>query len=391
MKHTYLVVAFALLFSTSLYSQKVLTTNSGQRILLVDDGSWRIIAETESIDDTSSELGTSLESFKSPKQGKYPVSSDQREEIKKLLTNNLSDEAQLIVNIEMAKRKLDQLKKEKSEVKKDNEKSEKIKYQIELTKIDIKADEKFYKNTSKRIELSNKLLEGKVKNIDKAFASIDLNFNTPESINSGMGGVATEVIQKEQLSTQPSPTAKAIKYPTSFELDERKRERDELDCKIVFDGYDSEIGADRKEVETQPFFSFSQDKMKPYFKTADFLNCTANISKVDKRYYLTLNIKIRSKDASKSYGMLSANENIKLELIDGRSIYGKSIKNDTGIIESYTGNTLYTGIFQLDKSDINDLKNNYIDNIGIIWSSGYEQYDIYNVDFLTNQIKCLNQ
>jgi len=32
-----------------------------------------------------------------------------------------------------------------------------------------------------------------------------------------------------------------------------------------------------------------------------------------------------------------------------------------------------------------------IDKIGIQWSSGYEEYTIYEVDFLTSQLSCLKQ
>ena len=78
-------------------------------------------------------------------------------------------------------------------------------------------------------------------------------------------------------------------------------------------------------------------------------------------------------------------------MINGQRVYGRNINNDKGQIESYTGHTLYTGIYELKKDDINALKNQYLDHIGIIWSSGYEEYDIYNVDFLKNQIKCLTK
>lgn len=390
MKYTYLFAVIAFLFSSPVIGQKILTTDSGQRILLVDDGSWRIVDESESVDGESSGSGTSLESFKSPKQGKYPVTADERENIQNLLTNFLSDEAQLIVNIEMAKRKLRQLKEEKSLAKKEKESSEKIKTQITQTKESIENDEKFYKTTSELIELSNELLEGKIKNKEKAFAALGTDMQSIKSINSGMGGASTDDLKEETQDLIAEPKAVAIKYPTSFSIED-DAQSDNLDCEIVFDGYDDEIGSDRKEVKSAPFFSYSQEKMKPYFKTEDYLNCEGNISKVGKDYYLTLKIRIRSKDANKTYGMMRSDENLKIQLINGRSVYGKSINNDSGQIESYTGHTLYTGIFQLNKGDINQLKNNFLDNIGIIWSSGYEEYNIFNVDFLINQIECLNK
>jgi len=378
-------------FSCALQGQKILTTNSGQRILLVDDGSWRLLSVVENIDNNSSEMGTSLDSFKSPKQGKYPITADQRREIQKMLTNFLRDEAQLLVNMEMSNRKLAQLQEEKSLIKKDKDQLKKVQYKIASTKIDIEKDEKNYESVSDLIKTSNKLLLGKVKNIEKAYASLNTDFNAIESINTGMGGTISDVQDVEPKTKVETKLEEVKKYPTTFNIDESNDGKDDYDCEIVFDGFDEKIGRDRKEVKTQRFFSYSQASMKPYFKTEDFLICDANISKVGKKYYLTLNIRIRSKDASKTYGTLLANENIKIEMINGRRVYGINIKSDAGDIESYTGHTLYSGIFELDKGDVKDLKSNYLDHIGIIWSSGYEQYDIYNVDFLTNQLKCLTK
>jgi hypothetical protein len=378
-------------FACAVQGQKVLTTNSGQRILLVDNGSWRLLSVIENIDDETSELGTNLESFKSTKHGKYPINADQRKEIQKLLTNFFSDEAQLLVNIEMSKRKLVELQEEIPLLKKDKDQLEKVKYKIASSKIEIENNQQNYKAISALIITSNNLLAGKVKNIAKAYAGLTTDFNAAESINTGMGGTISENQNPTPKPNEDVESKDDKKYPTMFSIDNSNDGKDNYDCEIVFDGFDEDIGSNRKEVKTQRFFSFSQETMKPYFKTEDFLVCDGNISKVGKKYYLTLKIRIRSKDANKTYGTLLANENIKIELINGRRVYGLNVNSDSGEIESYTGNTLYTGIFVLDKSDVNDLKKNYLDHIGVIWSSGYEQYDIYNVDFLTNQLKCLTK
>ena len=342
----------------------------------------------ESTSEGDVEDGTSLESFKSPKQGKYPVNTDQREEIKRALKNLLSDEAQILVNMEMAKRELTQLKSEKDKAGMDARKN--IESQIRETEKALLQDDEIYRATSALIFMANDLLDGKIKNHEKAIVSLNTEMNNLITGNTGMGGVDLGVTQSEE-PVETKKTAPVIKYSTTFSVDDRYENKDYYDCEIIFDGYDEAIGEQRKEVKTQPFFSYSQEKMKPYFKNEDFLTCDANVSKVGKHHYLTLKIRIRSKDASKTYGTLFANENVKLQLINGFKFYGQIINTDRGKIESYTGHTLYTAIIKLNKSDIGDLKKTYLDNIGLIWSSGYEEYNIYNVDFLTNQFKCLNQ
>ncbi|MDF1696027.1 MAG: hypothetical protein P1U56_09360 [Saprospiraceae bacterium] len=389
MKHTFIIFIFSFFFVGSTQCQKILETNSGQRILLVEDGSWRILNKTELSGSKDEELGTSLDVFKSPKQGKYPINPDQREKVVSLLTSIRSDEAQLLVNIEMANRKLHQVKSERKLAKKAKNDTKKLESQIADINFEIKNSENYYRIASNLIDVSSELLDGSIKNPEDVLQHLLTEINSFDPVNTGMGGLDTK--QSENSTPDVSVENKSLKYPTVFKLSEQRNAKENYECKIVFNGYDDKIGENRKEVKTQSFFSYSQEKMKPYFKSENFLTCDANLSKVGKKYYLTLKIRIRSKDASKTYGVLRSNENIKIELINGRKIYGKSINKDKGTIESYTGHTLYTGIYELDNSDIKDLKNNYLDNIGVIWSSGYEEYDIYNVDFLINQIECLTK
>lgn len=390
LKHSYIFFILAFFFTTSLIGQKVLKTYSGQRILLVDDGSWRLLSPVENINGEAKDPGTSLNSFKSPQQGKYPLSADQRHEIQNLLNNFLSDEAQLCVNIEMNKKKIEQFKDQKKDHKKDKERIKKLEFQIESSKLDLVKDENNYKSICKMIKVSNELLEGKVKNKEKAFASLKDQTNSIEPFNTGMGGVKTTIENTEEELPAPK-TPKVPVYPTTFSIDDDNKNIKGENCEIVFDGYDKSIGQNRREVKTEPFFSYSQKKMKPYFKTEDFLSCDANVAKIGKKHFLTLKIRIRSKDATKTYGSLPSDQNLVIELINGRKIYGRNINSDKGVIESYTGHTLYSGIFELRNDDIKDLKKQYLDNIAIIWSSGYEQYDIFNVDFIKKQLECLSK
>lgn len=391
MKHSYIILLLLVFGATSLVGQKVLKTESGQRILLVDNGSWRLLSPVENIAGESITEGTSLNSFDSPKQGKYPVNADQRLEIQNLLTNFLSDEAQLCVNIEMNHRKINQLKVQKKSSKKDKEEVKKLEFQIESTLLEIEKDKETSKSISKLIEVSNNLLEGEVKNKDKVIASLKNDINPAETFNSGMGGVVEPDKKEIIASAKPIKKVQPPAYPTTFSIDEDHYNASISECEIVFNGYDKDIGHNRKEVKTQPFFSYSQEKMKPYFKSEDFLTCNANVAKIGKKHFLTLKIRIRSKDATKTYGSLQADNNLVIELINGRKIYGRNINIDKGEIESYTGHTLYKGIFELRNDDLKDLKKHYVDNLAIIWSSGYEQYDIFNVDFIKNQLECLSK
>ncbi len=391
---------------SSLNAQKILMTESGQKILIATDGSWSIVKFNETIDSNGnivSETSTSLDAFQAPNVGKYPLTVEQKATVQNLLKTFLSDEAQLLVNTDFFKGNIEILKEKKELAKENKEKTEEDNFakQIKITKASVKKNKDAYKESSNLIADAKELLDGKVKNIEEHIAKLIQVTEAPQLVDSGMGGIIKkndtnnsdeEVLEENNEDDIEGLNNKTVnRYPKSFKVDKESYPRDKYECEIVFDGYDDDLGSDKKEVKSEFLFGHSQKKMKSYFKRDDFIKCNANVSKVGRNYYITLNIRVKSKDAKKTYGMLIANETVRFEMIDGSKVYCTSMIQNGGTIEPYTGNTLYTGIFEIKKDDLSLLKNNFLDNIGVIWSSGYEQYNIFNVDFLKNQLQCLEK
>jgi len=390
------------LSATVSFGQKILVSKSGQKILVAKDGSWSIVQDNQHVDEfgnVKTNVNTSLDAFESPKTGKYPLTVTQTAELNALQKTYKSDEAQLLVNLSFFE---DNLADSKSKLKvakkqKDAESVSQFQSQIESTKEIIEQNRKAYKKSSKLVVLSQSMLAGQERNSAEILASM-LSPKASDMVEDGMGGTIPDVAAKDTMKDdQPVEIKREVsvklgkQYPTMFKVDKGRNGKGEIDCTIVHDGFDPDLGKKKKEVQKEFFFGFSQDRMKPYFKTDDYITCEASVSKVGKHFFLKMDIRVKSKDAKKSYGILRENEKIRLELIDGSKVYCNNILQDNGIIEAYTGHTLYTGIFQIDKDDLKRLKTNYLDNVGIVWSSGYEKYNIYNVDFLKNQLACLEK
>jgi hypothetical protein len=163
------------------------------------------------------------------------------------------------------------------------------------------------------------------------------------------------------------------------------------DCKLVYNGIDEVTKRPRREVEKQFFFGYTHPKLKSYFKDKHFLSAEAKVIKHSKNSYLWLYITIASKDASRTYGRVEQKSTLKFELLNGEILYLQSAQNAIGKLEAFTGNTKYEIILPLDKSQTRLLTKSEVDRVGIMWTSGYEQYEVYNVDLIMNQLHCVNQ
>lgn len=382
----YYFTALAILLSlTGLIAQSIITTENGKRISVNEDGTWEYISnDPDELSNEVSNIGATtvnmledqnessafeipqenvtLEDLAAPKN--FNSLSKLEGDILQLLTtnrislrNNLTQKTVLAEEINLLKSDqensiyadTDELKAELSRVEKEIKNSQRIVKESELILSKVDNDELSEKESSEYRK--------------RAMSLLGINaYNTPA----------------DQLTLE------------DFYYEKSQKTTPDL-CQLIYDGYDESIKRKRKETASRFLFSYTHPKLKSHFKDKDFLNCNASLAKLDDKSFLQLNIKIASKDARKNYGKIERGAMLRILLIDGEILYTTNVIPILGDIEKYTGNTIYNPIYQLDKDQLKQLRNTEIDKIGILWTSGYEEYDIYEVDFLMNQISCLDK
>ena len=112
---------------------------------------------------------------------------------------------------------------------------------------------------------------------------------------------------------------------------------------------------------------------------------------LDKTYYLVLDIVIKSRDAVKNYGIIESGAPMKIELLNGESAYLFAVSNFQGKFVPNSNEVKYTALFVINKAEYKLLKKSEINQVGMMWSSGYEKYDVYNIDLVKKQLDCLDK
>ncbi len=126
-----------------------------------------------------------------------------------------------------------------------------------------------------------------------------------------------------------------------------------------------------------------------HFKEKAFLTGSSSLMNIEGDHYLNLKLTLATKDAKRSYGHIEPNAMMRITLINDDHIYLFNGVNATGNIEAYTGNTIYQCVYPIKKEEYKELLRKEIDKVGIMWTTGFEEYEIYEVDFIQNQISCL--
>ncbi|MFK8006162.1 MAG: hypothetical protein AB8H03_07320 [Saprospiraceae bacterium] len=163
------------------------------------------------------------------------------------------------------------------------------------------------------------------------------------------------------------------------------------DCNLVFDGVDEFMGKKRKDVERDVLFTFTNDDMRRYMKEEDYISCEGNLTQIKGGVLLfNLFVTINTTDAQRAFGGLTKGNLLTLKMINGESISLVNNQSDNGVYDPLKKQHIFTGQFRINSGQEKSLKKSEVDVVRIIWDTGYEDYEVYNLDFFINQFKCLN-
>lgn len=162
------------------------------------------------------------------------------------------------------------------------------------------------------------------------------------------------------------------------------------DCNLSFDGVDEFTGVRRKDVAKQLFFTYTPDRFKPYFKGRNYITCHGYLSKInDGGVILNLEFVILTEQAAREFGALEMGSQLTIRGIDGDRITLSNKKTSIGMADSLDKTTTYKAQYAISSSEVKSLRKTEVDKIRVIWGTGYEDYEVYEVDFLIDQFRCL--
>ncbi len=163
----------------------------------------------------------------------------------------------------------------------------------------------------------------------------------------------------------------------------------EHDCQIAYEGMDESNGKWRRDIQKAPLFSHTDDRLRTYLKEKEYLDCNGFLTTTGGFYYLNLEFTFAYPNAREAYGIIEENSILTIKLLNGHYINLLSGKMAKGSLDLDTQILTYQVHYMIDRSQLNILKRSEVDTILVFWSTGYEEYQVYQMDFFMNQIKCL--
>ncbi len=163
-------------------------------------------------------------------------------------------------------------------------------------------------------------------------------------------------------------------------------------CNIAFDGVDEFSGKRRKETETKALFQFTEEAVKKYYEGEDFMICDAYLSSLESGFkYLTFIFTLSSDNVGATYGWLEKDNQLTIRFLDGKTLTLYNTRTDRGTVDNVNRKTTYKAICTIGSGEEKMLEKGEADALRVMWSTGTEDYEIYDVDFFANLLKCINK
>ncbi|MEM6396747.1 MAG: hypothetical protein AAF741_10415 [Bacteroidota bacterium] len=160
-------------------------------------------------------------------------------------------------------------------------------------------------------------------------------------------------------------------------------------CKLAYEGIDEDSGDYVRLTRSERFFSHTDPTLRPYLEGREYLECHAHIYQVRGYHYLQLEIVFANPNALTTYGFLPEDGVLSLHLLDGNYISLRAAQAANGSWDAAKGTLSYQASFPLDRGLLGQLRQSEVDFIRLYWSSGFEEYDIYQVSLIQEMLACV--
>jgi hypothetical protein len=161
-------------------------------------------------------------------------------------------------------------------------------------------------------------------------------------------------------------------------------------CEVLRISVD-ESGEKEVQLKKDLLWTYSEDILEAPQLTRPFIMAYGGLLSIGDKVYLSMDVNIASLKAAEIYGTLTVGKPVKLSFLDGQVIYLDLLRSEPPRLEKDGLSTTYSILALLDKKDLKAIRKCEWDKIGLVWSGGYEEYEVYHVDALKEQYQCLRK
>jgi len=187
-------------------------------------------------------------------------------------------------------------------------------------------------------------------------------------------------------SSRKSKTEEYVSY--SLENDVRYNPPIQ-DCSYSYDGVDEFTQKKKMNLTPRLFFGHTNPELKPYLGDESLITCTGNLSRNGGYLILDLDFVIRSQYANKEFGVLPKGSQLTIKLIGNEKVTLRNQSQSQGKFDPVEKIFSYKARYTISNKQEKTLEKTPVDQVRVMWGTGFDDYNVYEVDFFQQQLRCL--
>lgn len=376
---------------SQLQAQVIRNNEKGEKIIVYEDGSWQYFSEYSAGSKAVYEAKDKVD-----RNRKYPVFTGKIEP----LDGDIDVTQEDLFNIASRRAQL-----AKDAVMIAQERADKAKQAREQIQEEFLRTQRNGNSSEKDLQhLNTRLKAAKSMELETAREAILAQQEADKAEELTVKGGFVEAFNLKQKrkrnqtttnSSLPANTAVSFNIPLSDNSQAVTGQRDLLlnppppACQMAFQGKDEKTGQWRRDVKKELLFTHTDDRLRPFLKDKEYLKCEGNFTSVGGYRFLALQFTFAYPNAREAYGFIEKGSYLTIKLLNGDFINLKAGKMDRGSYDLTTDLLTYQVHYPIDRSQMGLLKHSEVDAIRVFWSSGFEEYEVFQLDFFINQLSCL--
>lgn len=196
--------------------------------------------------------------------------------------------------------------------------------------------------------------------------------------------VATNETKKEKAKPGASPVARKYDPLADVMLNPPVPP-----CVVAVSSRDEFSGEISREMAYAELFRYTNPALKTYLQGKTHVICEAALASTGTKASLLLRFKINDPNARKAFGRLEKNSVATLKFLDGTIFELQNTVADDGVFSPDNETSIFAARYPLSPEALKKLRRTGLDKIRILWSKGYDDYEVQQVDLLMRQAACL--
>lgn len=163
----------------------------------------------------------------------------------------------------------------------------------------------------------------------------------------------------------------------------------QVPCVLAAQSKDEFSGEIRKETQRLEILRYTNPMLRTYMQGKTHILCETSLSSAGPAMFLNLVFTIQDPAAKKSFGGIPKNSAVILKFVDGTTLSLYTPRGDEGNFDPTGQIATFRAQYELDRSFLKKLRSTELDKIRMAWATGYEDYEVQQIDLLMRLAKCL--